>query len=238
MRMDNLFDIDEIIYCIFCVTDVMKTMVSLLILNKRCYKIYSQLTQKDVKNNIVRKYWQNNIHDTRTTYNFLLTVCHLRYVDANITLDSYLARLYNDSILEKKLIETVARFVFDENCYCLILDGNFGVGKSFLRELIIAVTGLRRCAVENINDIQYATLDLSHKHIVNTSMNCVTKDVLDHLNNTSANYKYVIEAELMHENFNTTTVAHITLTKSQTGRWAWDRQKIIMNELFSAIVRL
>ena len=236
--MDNIFDIDDTTYCVFSTVDDMKTMKSLLSVSKRCYKIYSQLRREDIKNKVVRKYWRNNINETRPTYNYLLNFSRLHHINTSDTLDLYLANLYNDKTLQKKLIDTVARFIFDKDCTCLIL-GGYGMGKSFLRELIAPLTGFNRYNVQNIGSTEENVIKESRRrYVICSNVNRFTEEDLHYLTERSkefGNRKYIIEAEGIACDLDNST-ALITLTKPQSGRWAWDYQNLIENELFSVVV--
>lgn len=143
----NIFDIDDTVYCIFCAISDIQTMMSLLQVDQRCYKIYQQLTQKDMKNNIVRKYWQVDINNTRLIYNRLLTISNLRYVDSRDMILKYLANLFNNIADCKKFISTVERFVFDATCTQLVIVGQRGTGKSLLRYIILPLFLIYRLTI-------------------------------------------------------------------------------------------
>lgn len=160
-----------------------------------------------------------------------MTVSCLHYVCGRNTLELYLSKLFDDKAIQKQLITTIARFISDKECRYLVLSGNHGTGKSFLKELIAPLMGLKRYNVENIEYIP--------KHILSSMYVLCAMEVpmidLDYLSNTiktPGKHKYIIETNMTTNNLNRPNIAHITLTKSQLNRPGWDNQMIIMNELF------
>ena len=207
--MDNIFDIDDTIYCIFCAIGDMKSIESLLTLNRRCYKIYRQLTQKDISNKVVRKYWSGTIDATRLIYNHLMTASHLHYINSRNMLNLYLAKLSDNETFQKQLLTTLARFIFDKECRCLVLTGYYSAGKSFLRELIVPLMGLHRCDVDHIECIPDLLLYSKRDYIIYAGE--YSKD-LSYLTNLSSNHKYIVETDMTISNLNGINIAHIKIT--------------------------
>lgn len=227
----SIFDIDDTVYCVFCAISDIQSMMSLLQVDQRCYRTYRLLTQKDIRNNVVRKYWRDNLNTTRLIYNRLLTVNKLCYVDGRDMIAKYLANLFNDTESRNKFISIIERFVFDATCTQLVIVGEGGTGKSLLKEIIVPLFNLRYYNIEFDTAITKCLVSDTNEYIIcSHAFNIVNKDDLPA---KAPGYKYIIDTYRMSADLD---VPKIILTNYHRDSSLPHFLSIITNELFSMIV--